>query len=269
VADRRQRSAPAEGDVAVLARRRPVDLARLIPSARSVALALALLATAGALYLLARETSLFALQRVEVTGAPPDVARAVQRALRPLDGKSLVTLDGARVEQRLEQLPVVASATYDRDFPHTLNVTVRPERPVLVLRRGPQAWLVSARARVMRRLQPGEERALPRIWATRSVQIVVGGTLGGDAGRGVAVAGPLVRTTLARRAAAIRATDDGLAVVLSSGLELRLGDLRNLRVKLAVGARIAALVGGGADYVDLTVPGRPVSGANPQVEGSG
>ena len=42
---------------------------------------------------------------------------------------------------------------FDRDFPHTLRVRVRLERPVAVLRRGPDAWLVSvlgARARAPR-----------------------------------------------------------------------------------------------------------------------
>jgi len=264
VADRRPRAAPAEGDVAVAGRGASVDLARLIPSGRSVALALALLAIGGGLYLLARETSLFALRAIQVSGAPPDVARAVRRALRPFDGASLVTLDGARLEQALEQLPVVATASYDRNFPHTLNVVVRPERAVLVLRRGPQSWLVSARTRVMRRLQRAEDPALPRVWVTRAVSVVLGGTLSGAAAEAVAVARPLGRTRLAGRVAAIRTGEGELTAILRSGLQLRLGDLRNVQLKLAVGARIAGLVGADADYVDLTAPGRPVSGRSSQ-----
>ena len=43
--------------------------------------------------------------------------------------------------------------SFDRDFPHTLKVRVRLERPVAVLRRGADAWLVSASARVLQQLE--------------------------------------------------------------------------------------------------------------------
>jgi hypothetical protein len=55
--------------------------------------------------------------------------------------------------------------------------------------------------------------------------------------------------------------------VLRSGLQLRLGDARDLGLKLAVARRIFALPGLTVDgYVDVSVPERPVAGM-PQVEG--
>ena len=68
----------------------------------------------------------------------------------------------------------------------------------------------------------------------------------------------------------MRATDKELTLVLRSGLELRLGDAGDLRLKLAVARRILLLQGAetSADYLDVTVPERPVvGGLNTQVEG--
>jgi cell division protein FtsQ len=246
---------------------RRFELARLLPSGRSTAIALVIAALGLGAYLLARESSLFAVQRIAVVGAPPSVAARVRAALARLDGASLVTLDGGAVERSLAALPVVAAARYDRDFPHTLRVFVRPERPVAVLRRGAESWLLSARARVMARLDRGAERALPRIWATKAVSVSLGDTLSGDAARAVKAVTPLAGHRFERRVAAVRVGEGELTLVLRSGLELRLGTLSNLRLKLAVGERIVNVLGNVPGYLDLTDPGRPVSGVNTKVAG--
>jgi hypothetical protein len=56
--------------------------------------------------------------------------------------------------------------------------------------------------------------------------------------------------------------------VLRSGLEVRLGDLRELRLKLAIARRILARGDPGA-YLDVSLPERPVAGPDPQVEDRG
>jgi hypothetical protein len=60
-----------------------------------------------------------------------------------------------------------------------------------------------------------------------------------------------------------------LTFLLASGLELRLGDLQAVRLKLAVASRIlpGLLARGGYAYLDVSVPERPVAGLNPQPEG--
>ena len=63
--------------------------------------------------------------------------------------------------------------------------------------------------------------------------------------------------------------------MLASGIEVRLGDIGDLRLKLAIARRILALAAPSRDttpaYVDVSVPERPVLGGrhNPQVEGRG
>ena len=104
--------ARADGAVAVLPQsaRKRADARRLLPSGRAVVITLIVVALAAGVYLLARESSLFSLDTVDVRGAPPSVAGQVRAALAEFKGDSLVTLDGAAVERRLLGLPVVADA---------------------------------------------------------------------------------------------------------------------------------------------------------------
>ena len=252
------------------------DLGRLVPSTRSLLLAVALIGCAALLYVAARETSVFAIRTVTVRGASPAVASEVQRALRPLEGTSLLALGGGDVDRRIASIPDVASARYDRAFPHTLTVYVVPERPVAVLRRGAGSWLVSARGRILRPVPHGGLAALPRIWVAAGTDLPVGTTLAPDSGARAAGALAVARE-VGFRAAIGNVTLDGstLAFKLRSGLELRLGAPDDLALKLAVAARILPIVGPDAAYLDVSVPSRPVAmvsaavAANPQLGGRG
>jgi cell division septal protein FtsQ len=241
-------------------------LVRLLPSGRSLLVGFAIVLAAVGLYALARMTPMFALQRIEVEGAPPAVATRVRTALEPLQGKSLLALDGADVERRLAALSVVASASYDRDFPHTLRVVVSPEHPVALLRHGADAWIVAASGRVIASADPAAVKDLPRVWLTSDAPRV-GDRLTDPTGRRAVRALGLARTAhLAARVRIVRAGDRELTFLLFSGLELRLGDLQAVRLKLAVAARILPdlLAQGGYSYLDVSVPERPVAGANSQ-----
>ncbi len=91
---------------------------------------------AAAGYWAAYATPIFAVERIDVRGAPPPVARDVARATRELVGTSLVAVDADGVEGKLRTLPSVAGVSVDRAFPHTLVVRIAPEKPVAVVRRG-------------------------------------------------------------------------------------------------------------------------------------
>ena len=224
---------------------------------------LGLVVLAAALLVGTRQTSVFAVHEIEVRGAAGADARAVRRALRPLVGTSLASLQREDVMRRLDRLPVVSAAAYDRAFPHTLEVFVRTERPLAVLRRGPEAWLVSARGRVLRRLEDRRARArLPRIWLPRSVRIGLGRPLTG-AGR-AAVTGlvPVAGTPFVARVRSFAAPAGQVTMSLRSGVELRLGSPDAVPLKLAIARRIVPTLaaGGSPAYLDLTVPERPVAG---------
>lgn len=230
-----------------------------------VAVAFVLVAAAIGAYVVARQTGIFALERIEVEGAPPAVAASIRKTLSPYIGESLVRFDARAASRRLSGVAEVAHASFDRAFPHTLKVRVRTEHPIAILRQGSAAWLVSASARVLRPLERPYPR-LPRIWLPRTVDVAVNATLGGASARGVAALVPLQALHVRADVRQVLTANGALTLVLASGTELRLGDSGDLRLKLAI-ARELLPVTGGARYVDVSVPERPVAGYNPQVEG--
>ena len=250
-------------------RPRPLRLAKALPSGRALALGFALLAAGGLAYLGARESSLFAVRQIRISGAPPRVAAHVRAALAPLEGRSLIGLDHAAVERRLAGLADVAAASFDRDFPHTLRVLVTPAHSIAVVRRGAGAWIVSSDGMVIRAADRFAAPRLPRIWVSRTTSVEPGAAVGdSDAARAIKAIATARRAGFAARIAAVRATDE-LTFILAGGVQLRFGDLTALPVKLAVARRLLPLVQGASTYIDLSVPERPVAGGNTQLSGQG
>lgn len=237
-----------------------LELARLVPSGRVLLLAFGALAGVLLAIVLARETSLFGIDTIEVTGATPGVVRQVERALRDREGASLVglDLDGARAD--VLALPTVADVSFDRAFPHSLRVTVVPERPVAVVRQGATAFVVSERGRVIARVDRQARPNLARIWVPKDAPLETGALVEGDLRVAVEAVTPLAGTRFPGRVASITTAGAQLTLRLQGGLELRLGGLRQVDLKLAVAARVIPRLPEGAGYLDVSVPGRPVAG---------
>jgi cell division protein FtsQ len=240
------------------------SLTRLAPSGRSLIVGFGLIALAAGLYAGARTTSVFAVRTVVVHGAGPADAARVRRALAPLVGKSLLAVGGDDVELRVLRLPEVARVRFDRAYPHTLSVTVVPERPVVVLRRGADSWLVSGRGRVLRKIP----RGLAGLWVPRDTELARGATVDTATGGAAAHALAVLRSArFERPIRTVEAGDTGLTLFLRNGVELRFGEPADLLLKLAVARRALPFVGPGS-YLDVSVPQRPVSGTtlNSKVE---
>jgi cell division protein FtsQ len=211
---------------------------------------------------------MFAVDRIAVTGASPDVTADLRDALAPALGESLLGLDLAELERRAETVPAVASATLDRSFPHTLAIAVVPEVPVAVLRQGSFSWLAAGGGRVVGELAKGGRPGLPRVWLKRDVDVQVGERLAGPQLRAVAAVATLVERPLPLAVASVTAERGELRFELRNGLELRLGDAADLAVKLEVARRVIPRLGGSGGYLDVSVPQRPVAGEslNSQLE---
>jgi cell division septal protein FtsQ len=221
---------------------------------------------AGGAYAVARQTSAFAVDRIEVRGASPRVAAQVRHEVASLRGTSLLALDGRALVHALDALPTVVASGYDRAFPHTLRIDVVPEQPVAVVRQGAKAWLVSARGRVMRSIPQQGARPLTRIWIPRTTPVTVGGFLPTNHAAAIARALALAAGFPAHIAfASLRR--EGLVFRLRNGLELRLGDPTDIRLKLAIARAAMRRMPSGTLYVDVSVPGRPVAGNNSQLSG--
>jgi cell division protein FtsQ len=240
-------------------RLRPAIAGRWAPSTRSLAVGFGLLLAAAGAYAVARESSIFALTRIEVIGAPSPLAAQIRAALAPLVGESLVGLSTGDADRRLARLPEVATATYDRDFPHTLRVFVTAERPAAILRRGADAWLVSGSNRVLGTVRQPITSTLPRVWLAPTDEVVVGAPADRTVTPAVLVAAAIRDRGFPYRVTTIRVESGRVSLRLGSGVEVRLGDTRNLGAKLAV-ARAVVPRAGGALYVDVSVLVRPVAG---------
>jgi hypothetical protein len=124
---------------------------------------------------------------------------------------------------------------------------------------------------VLSKVENTHVSSLPRSWVTKDAPVKVNEVLAPEAGKTAAlVLAPLAASRFPAHVRTVRATDKELTLVLRSGIELRLGDAGDLRLKLAVARQILLLQGAGtsADYIDVTVPERPVvGGVDPQVEG--
>jgi cell division protein FtsQ len=236
-----------------------LDLVRFVPSGRSLVLGFALVAAVLGAYWGARTTSVFAVERVEVRGAPPAVEREVRAIVGNAVGTSLLVLEPRTIEDRVRRLPSVAGVSVDRAFPHTLVVKVAPERPVAVARRGGTAWLVTGSGEVVREIAVGTERGFPRLWLSKSVSVRLGGSLPQAFTPAIRALAAAQEARLAGRVKAVRSSEVQLTLVLRRGPELHLGTATDLHLKLAVVARLLPLLADGIVYLDVSVPERPVA----------
>ena len=233
---------------------------------RSLAAGFGLLAAALALYLGARESSVFSVHSIEVTTEPSGRSRVVERALQPLAGQSLLEIDEDAIARRLERLPHVHLLGYDRSFPDGLQVTVSVERPVAVLRRANENWLVSGEGRVLRKLERRLRRPLPVVWIPRGLEPEIGGLLRAEKpAKAVAALASMQGSApgFVRRIWYVAEGDHGLTLILRDQFEVRLGTASELPLKLEVARRVLEAirsVGSPASYVDVAVPERPVAG---------
>jgi cell division protein FtsQ len=236
-----------------------LDLARFAPSGRSLAVSFALLAAALVVFWAVRSTSVFGVRQVVVEGASGPVERDVRKVTDVLLGQSLLQVDATEVADTVRALPTIAGASVDRAFPHTLVVRVSPERPVAVARRGRSSWLVTGSGKVVREIETGTERGLPRLWLQKGVRLRAGGTLPATFAPATKALGAIRDVKLPRRIKAVRSTAAELTLVPRRGPEIRLGDATDVVLKLAVAARVFPLLDEGSLYLDVSVPERPVA----------
>jgi cell division septal protein FtsQ len=217
-------------------------------------------AAIGVAYGIAYMTPVFAVDRVVVRGAPPELSREVTRATRDLVGRSLVAIDAEQVEGKLRTLPAVAGVSVDRAFPDELVVKVAPERAVAVVKRGSSAWLATGAGKVIREIETGTQRHLPRLWLAKGATVRVGGQIPAGLVSATRALAAAHSAGLGGRVKGVRLHGEELTLVLRRGLELRLGRATDVGMKLAIAREVLGVVGGPTTYIDVSVPQRPVAG---------
>jgi cell division protein FtsQ len=252
---------------------RSVRVGVAFPWRRAAVFGAALLAGLGLLYLGARATPVFAVRSLEISGAPRQVRQEARATASRFVGKSLVGFDGAELIRELEVLPSVRSATYDRDFPNTLRIVVRPEVPVAVMEVGEDGWVLSERGRVIRPAASSARR-LPRFRLPVRVPISLGSFVDDPAARTILTALADLPPRFPARVEAVQLENGTLTLELEATWgtpELRLGEPVDVAAKLAAGAlvlrRLPASERPTTDYLDVSLPERVVVGSNSQPEG--
>ena len=214
---------------------------------------------------------LFAVQHDRGRGrhAGASARRCAPRSRRS-SGGACSRSNGSALERSVEALPTVA------------RVTLRPRVPAHAARHGrPRAARSPSSARARRRgsSRRGGGRFAP---IPTDAPAAPAAHLGADGDADVAL-GELPRSGRRRhrrRALALAAGFPARFTTASSrtasstlrlrlGIELRLGEPVDVRLKLADRAARAARAAGRSTYLDVSVPERPVAGSNPQVSSRG
>ena len=176
-------------------------------------------------------SSVFAVRDVAIRGADAPTRHAIVAAVQgAVAGRSLLRVQDGQVEQAIEQVPSIAHATVERDFPSTLRISVIPELAIMRLchKTCKDAVRLSADGRVLGPARSGE---LAQAWAVQPIP---------SAGQHVSEPDVLValRTLSARRASfpvrieTIYTHPGGVRLKLPDGLEIRLGAPIDLTSKL-------------------------------------
>ena len=249
-----------ELSAAVLMRRRAAAVA-------GVTLACALAAgVIGLGYTWLKSSGMFTLRSVAVRGGTESDREAARDAVaRAAAGRSLLALSSSQIAAAIEQVPTIHAASVDRDFPHTLRISIVPERAVaLAVSTGHYRSLVASSGRVLRVFDPGEALpSLPRIWPKASERPVPGGSMHSP---GIQAA----LEALSARPAGFRAQianvkvepERGIVMRLRGGLDIVIGPPLQLDQKMLAAAWVlrhypthderAQLV-----YADVSAPNRP------------
>jgi cell division protein FtsQ len=230
---------------------------------RLLAIALLGLALTAGYFFWLRDSSLVAVDEVEIQGltsmTDPDAAVALESTAGHMTTLH-VELD--ELGRAVADYPTIKSLSASPSFPNGLEITV-VERPPVALA-GESGVPVAADGTLLPEVETGKE-PLP------SIDVSVGeggGTLDGTAREQAVVigaapaplAGVIERSTL---------SDTGIEVDLANGIVLRFGDAVRAEAKWEAAARILADPGlTSLTYVDLRIPDRPAVGGGVSSDGT-
>ncbi len=208
-------------------------------------------------FLLVRNSSLVAVEKVKIVGLAGYYDKDARAAVTA-EAMDMTTwnFDASRIEEAASQFVDVAGVEVDTDFPHAATIRIEVRRPVLIARIGGRTVTLSQTGEV---INPTHAVAgLPKIDAPG---VIHGDRVtSGKAFQAVTVLGA-APDVLLRKVEAVRWGKMGIVVKVKNGPELYFGDSSDARLKWRDAASVLASENSrGASYLDLRVPGRPAVG---------
>ena len=225
---------------------------------RLVALAIACLVLAAAYQFWLRDSSLVAVEHVEVTGVTSSDADRVRAAITSA-ARSMTTLhvDREALDRAVAGYPVVRKLEVAPDFPHGLSVHVIEYEPAAIAVSDAGHVPVAGDGTILRGVAVKGSLPTVAVEGALGTEFLLDRTARGAAA--VAAGAPAVLR--ARIEDVQRRSADGYVAELRDGPELIFGAATRLRAKWAAAARVLAdLEARGATYVDLRIPSRPAVG---------
>ncbi len=228
------------------------------PGLRTLGVVLALLALAAGGWLWLRTSSLVAVKRVTIVGVSGRDARRIRAALTAA-AHNMTTLDVKLPALRtaVAPYPVVKRLHVSTDFPHQMRIDVSEQVPVAMIAAPGVQVAVSSDGTLLR------GASVPSSLPTISLSVSPAGThVSGATLQVIRLLAAAPYQLLAKVSQATDGGTHGLEAQLRNGPKLYFGEDDDLGAKWAAAAAVLADSGSaGADYIDVTVAGRPVAGA--------
>jgi cell division protein FtsQ len=204
-----------------------------------------------------RNSSLVAVERVEVEGVTADRERITAALVEAGDGMTTLHVRDDELRDAVAGFPTVATVSADADLPHGLTITVTERLPVAVAEVEGAQVAVSEDGYLLRGLE-FDPKELPSL----DPGSPTGPRLGTEGSAQAAILGGAPEEISDRLQSASWDVDRGGVVVdLDGAPELRFGGGDRVEDKWKA---VAAVLGdpdlGSSSYVDVSVPERPVSG---------
>ena len=212
-------------------------------------------------YLWLRDSSLVAVDHVEVTGLTTKDGPRIQAMLESV-AEDMTTLHVRidELEEAARQFPVIGSIQVETDFPHGLKIAVE-ERPAAALVSIDGVPLpVAADGTVLRGLRPPSGLPLLRM----EKPATEGHVTDPQTLRALLVAGAAPQGFPQRVDRVSEGPEQGIVVELEDGPEVIFGDADLAAEKWTAAVRVLAdPEAAGATYIDVRLPERPVAGGLP------
>jgi cell division protein FtsQ len=205
-----------------------------------------------------RDSSLVAVERVEVTGVTSSDAARVRAAITSA-ARDMTTLhvDREALDRAVAGYPVVRKLEVAPDFPHGLTVHVIEYEPAAIAVSDSGDVPVAGDGTILRGVAMKGSLPTVEVDGALGTEFLLDRTARGAA----ALAGGAPAVLRPRIENVQRRSEDGYVAELRDGPELIFGAATRLRAKWAAAARVLAdLEARGASYVDLRIPSRPAVG---------
>jgi cell division protein FtsQ len=202
-----------------------------------------------------RNSSLFSVDEVEVTGVTANQERISAALVRAAEDMTTLHVRDDELRKAVSTFPTVAALTTDADLPHGLKIEVTERLPVAVAKIEGEPTPVSADGYLLTGLE-FDPKQLPSLdpGQTESPRLATEGAAQ------AAILGAAPEELRERLRSAIWDPDREVVVDLDGAPEIRFGDGSDAGSKWQAAITVLANLEGSPAYIDVSTPTRPVSG---------